>query len=190
MTPFTLVSLPQQTIDDLTRRMRRGGISAQLEPGKKRFASQAGPGTRTPLAMGRSNIDSMAVSQRPTILSPAKGSVSPGGAAKQPSSPFIFITSTNTKPDAASRRSIRSHVMRGKNRKRPSDKAVVQLGSWVNRTGTASLAPNAEPGYVPKSMGSDLKCLPFVEELTSPMLDLVFQCMSRPSGCQSMDSNQ
>ncbi|KAK0740325.1 hypothetical protein B0T18DRAFT_207136 [Schizothecium vesticola] len=169
---FSLVNKPSTT---LTRRTRHGGISAQLEPEKKLFASQAGPGTCIPLAMGRPNLDSMAVSQRPAILSPTTGSVSPGGAAKQPSSPFIFITSTNAKPDAASRRSIRSHVMRGKNRKRPSDKTGVQLGSWINNTGSTSLAPSADLGHVPKSMGCDLKCFPFVQELTSPMLDLVFQ---------------
>ncbi|KAK1830696.1 hypothetical protein QBC39DRAFT_101456 [Podospora conica] len=123
--------------------------------------------------MGRSNIAS-AAGQSPGIPSTK---LSPGGAAKQPSSPFIFVTSTNAKPDAASRKSIRSHVMRGKNRKRPSDEAGVQLGSWINgnATGVASVDPSVKPSDVPRSMGSDLKCFPFVEDLTAPMLDLVFQ---------------
>lgn len=145
--------------------------------------------------MGRSNIEPVAVLRRPAIHSPAKAAISPGAAARQPSTPFIFVTSANAKPDAASRRSIRSHVMRGKNRKIPSDKPGVRLGSWINSgagTGavTTVLLPSAEPSHVPRSMGSDLKCLSFAEELTSPMRDLVFRCTSRPRGCPSFNSSQ
>lgn len=144
--------------------------------------------------MGRSNIEPVVVSRRPAIHSPTKASISPRGAARQPSTPFLFVTSANAKPDAASRRSIRSHVMRGKNRKRPSDKPGVRLGSWINSgaaTGTTVLVPGAEPSHVPRSMGSDLTCLSFAEELTSPMRDLVFQCTSRSIiQCPSFNSNQ
>ena len=105
--------------------------------------------------------------------------VHPDSSTKHGSGPFIFVTSTNAKPDAASRRSIRSHVMRGRNRKRPPEKAGVKAGFWFNNTDTAPSEPQCgRPMRIPRSIGSDLTLFPFAEDLTPPMLNLVFQCMS------------
>ncbi|GAD92297.1 hypothetical protein PVAR5_0887 [Paecilomyces variotii No. 5] len=49
------------------------------------------------------------------------------------SDPFIVATGEDSiKPDASSRRFIRRHVMRGKNRKRIAPRALAH-GSWINR---------------------------------------------------------
>ena len=90
--------------------------------------------------------------------------------------PFIVITSAagSQQPDAATRRYIRSHVMRGKNRKRPRHESS-PAGSWIN--GQLPTEPHPAIPKVPRCLGTDVAFLQYAEDLSPAMQELVFQCL-------------
>lgn len=92
------------------------------------------------------------------------------------SDPFIVSTSLD-KPDAGTRKFIRSHVMRGKNtRKAKQDKAMIH-GTQVQQ----KKPPKNEDVYwlllPPKKISSELALFGYVEEMKPYMLDLIYKGM-------------
>ncbi|KAK4101122.1 hypothetical protein N658DRAFT_524308 [Parathielavia hyrcaniae] len=89
--------------------------------------------------------------------------------------PFIIVTTTSAKPDPAIRKQIRSHVMRGKNRKQRPPHDASQLGSWINGpvhlhpVGQRDVGPEAQ---VPRPLGNDLTRVNFAVEMQPCMIDL------------------
>ncbi|KUJ15199.1 uncharacterized protein LY89DRAFT_106229 [Mollisia scopiformis] len=113
--------------------------------------------------------------------------------------PFIVSTSSD-RTNSAARRLIRSHVMRGKNR-RKSPSSSMKTGAWLN-SGTCSdeelVSAQREcilsgPGL--GFFGSGLRLIPFADDMQPYMLDLVFkfftilmQAMYPIQLCLSVDS--
>lgn len=101
---------------------------------------------------------------------------------KQKKNELAFIVSSSLdKPDPNARQTIRSHVMRGKNRrKRASD--FPKLRSWINQE--TSQDPQLESAAVPvpyfplpMQMGSDLALTQTIAyDMPPDELDLVFKC--------------
>ncbi|KAK4166281.1 hypothetical protein QBC43DRAFT_233681 [Cladorrhinum sp. PSN259] len=86
--------------------------------------------------------------------------------------PFIIITTPSAKIDPAARKQIRSHVMRGKNRKRVDPSRNTTLGSWINHgcqvplsrevaVETAALIHSSIPGR----LGTDISHIQLVDEV-------------------------
>jgi hypothetical protein len=93
----------------------------------------------------------------------------------------FIVSSSLDKPDPNARQIIRSHVMRGKNRrKRASD--FPRLGSWINQKTSQhpqldSAAVPAPYFPLPMQMGSDLALTHTIAYDMQPYeLDLVFKC--------------
>ncbi|KAK4182578.1 hypothetical protein QBC35DRAFT_395685 [Podospora australis] len=105
------------------------------------------------------------------------------GPSKPASNPFIIVDTT-AKIDPAARKQIRSHVMRGKNRKRHGvDREKVAPGSWIgNQPGGAppdSQAVVELPNLrIPRRVGNDMSHLQFIETMDPYMVDLTFQWFS------------
>ncbi|KAK0670032.1 hypothetical protein QBC41DRAFT_98710 [Cercophora samala] len=85
----------------------------------------------------------------------------------------LFIINTSAKIDPASRKQIRSHVMRGKNRKRasPRDKSLIR--SWINDRQVADYSPLSTS--IPPRVGNDLSHIAFITPLEPYMQELMFQ---------------
>ncbi|KAK0707109.1 hypothetical protein B0T26DRAFT_756497 [Lasiosphaeria miniovina] len=99
-----------------------------------------------------------------------------------PGDPFIIVTEPSAKLDAASRKYIRSHVMRGKNRKRRSPHENLSLGPWIKNEKTdpddSSLTSQTSPSPVPTRIGNDFATFPFVVDMTPYMRKLIYQWFS------------
>lgn len=96
--------------------------------------------------------------------------------------PFIISTSLD-KPDATARKSIRSHVMRGKNRRKQP--AKLKPGSWINREGARdkSESEDAERRLAvslapPRPLCSDLQTIHYREQMQPYMYCHIFKCES------------
>jgi hypothetical protein len=102
---------------------------------------------------------------------------------------FIAVTpSARPKPDAASMKHVRSHVMRGRNRRKLVEKPeLAKLLSWINGhhpRENKSSNPQPVSGHdsqldtlpVPRRVGIDLSHLPFAEEMKPYMAESVFTC--------------
>jgi len=111
----------------------------------------------------------------------------PCGAKRTPkterphdSNPFIMITTPSAKIDAAARRQIRSHVMRGKNRKRVDPERNVALGSWINGCQAPRAAPVKMPDRVviPRRVGTEISHFQLVDAVDPHRTELVFTWFS------------
>lgn len=85
----------------------------------------------------------------------------------------LFIVNSSAKIDPASRKQIRSHVMRGKNRKRASQKDKPLIRSWINDCQVADYSPNSIS--IPPRVGNDLSHIAFITPLAPYMQELMFQ---------------
>jgi len=95
--------------------------------------------------------------------------------------PFLILAPSSGKLDAPTRKQLRSHVMRGKNRKHPKPRGTALLDSWINddRSDVAERSPKcALAQSIPPRVGHDLTHIPFVDELNPQTLDLIFKCAS------------
>ncbi len=97
--------------------------------------------------------------------------------------PFLILAPSSGKLDVSTRKQVRSHVMRGKNRKQPKPRANAVLSSWINDD-TSAVAPSHSEGtivqFIPPRVGHDLTHIPFVDELQPHTLDLIFKCARSP----------
>ena len=98
--------------------------------------------------------------------------------AAPPQNQFIIVTRPLGKLDAESQKQIRSHVMRGKNRKQRNPHNSDALGSWVNRRQHAHYNPQmvACPA-VPRLIGNDITHLQFADDIKPYMAELAFKCL-------------
>ncbi|CZR52828.1 uncharacterized protein PAC_02705 [Phialocephala subalpina] len=93
--------------------------------------------------------------------------------------PFI-VTTSHEKPSSASRRLIRSHVMRGKNVKKPAS-SHLKPGAWMNRDSGAEedLEAAEEKSMVPNPRlefaGSGLAFFRFADGVQPYMADMIFK---------------
>jgi len=93
--------------------------------------------------------------------------------------PFIVSTSME-KPTTATRSFIRSHVMRGKNRRVPKSSGL-KPGSWIigqNHSNSREIATNIIKFPNPRFefAGSGLSVTEFADNMQPYMLDLVYKC--------------
>ncbi|KAK4120924.1 hypothetical protein N657DRAFT_692803 [Parathielavia appendiculata] len=87
--------------------------------------------------------------------------------------PFIIVTTSSAKPDAEIRRQIRSHVMRGKNRKHRRRRDADSLGSWINGPDHLHAGGQKAVGAkVPRPLGNDLTQVKFAVQMQPYMVDL------------------
>ncbi len=100
--------------------------------------------------------------------------------------PFIVITpsSANHKLDPESRRYIRSHVMRGKNRKRPAVPAATDAEAdgvqWTNdsdHSATDIQAAVSLPSPARRVANGSMSLLHLAGDVTPRMQQLVYQCL-------------
>lgn len=107
--------------------------------------------------------------------------------------PFIVTTTlAGIKPDASSRRFIRSHVMRGKNRRSDNRRSPpAALGSWINGDQSPDYQ-TPEPAYSSQSLvqihspaplriypqvtAIDMSSLPFAADMEPYMVELLVNC--------------
>ncbi|KAI9037492.1 uncharacterized protein KD926_000287 [Aspergillus affinis] len=93
--------------------------------------------------------------------------------------PFIVTTSLG-RPNKATRKLIRSHVMRGKNRAKHVEAGVV-YGSWINSSlpaKPAGILKAEETGLwipQPRTLCRDLETFTFADQIKPYMLDLIFK---------------
>ncbi|KAK0741795.1 hypothetical protein B0T21DRAFT_345677 [Apiosordaria backusii] len=85
----------------------------------------------------------------------------------------LFIVNSSAKIDPASRKQIRSHVMRGKNRKRVDLSTKPSFRSWINDCQVSDYLPL--PQSIPPRVGNDLSHIAFIIPLKPYMQDLMFQ---------------
>jgi hypothetical protein len=98
--------------------------------------------------------------------------------------PFIIVATSSNKVDPATRKKIRSHVMRGKNRKQPQPRDAAALGSWINGPDHVDLSGQRDvESKIPRSMGHDLTHITFAVKLQPDMVELTFKCMCHVSLC-------
>lgn len=87
-------------------------------------------------------------------------------------SPFIVTTPTNQSVENG-RKFIRSHAMRGKNRKRPPPRPA----SWINGTYLGSESSLKENQLsVPARVGHEFSCIACPPELSPALLDIIWKC--------------
>jgi hypothetical protein len=91
--------------------------------------------------------------------------------------PFI-ISTTSKKPDAATRKLIRSHVMAGRNRTKPLG-IPTKLQSWDKDSATNEFGSLQASSPNLDISGAGLSVVKFADEMQPYMLDLVFQCEYR-----------
>jgi len=126
---------------------------------------------------------------------------SPAQAGPPAHDPFIVTTSA-AKPDEASRKFIRSHVMRGKNRRKRNQVVRHTLpGSWINdmeRPVEQAASPPGQledlqlalasvtsrgislPLSIPPRVGAEFSLLRFADEMKPHRVELVVKCMHHP----------
>jgi hypothetical protein len=93
---------------------------------------------------------------------------------------FIIVTTSSAKVDPATRKRLRSHVMRGKNRKAAPGHNGAEIGSWINGRDHPDASLKRAPAestriYLP--LGGILTHVHFADEMTPYMRELTFQCM-------------
>lgn len=92
----------------------------------------------------------------------------------------FIISAPSGKPDANSRKLIRSYVMRGKNSRKPV--AKLNAGSWINgriaQSGASELTKKIPGAVLPRirPLCPELKAHQFPDHMQPHMLDLVFKC--------------
>ncbi|KAK3904890.1 hypothetical protein C8A05DRAFT_42094 [Staphylotrichum tortipilum] len=92
--------------------------------------------------------------------------------------PFLILAPSSGKLDAPTRKQVRSHVMRGKNRKHPKRRGNALVGSWINDEPPDAVqsSPECAPTqFIPPRVGHDLSHVPFVEEMNPHTLELIFK---------------
>ncbi|KAK3990681.1 hypothetical protein QBC44DRAFT_324597 [Cladorrhinum sp. PSN332] len=103
-------------------------------------------------------------------------------SANTQDSPFIIITTGSAKIDPAARKQIRSHVMRGKNRKRTDpQQRNATLGSWINdcqaiTSPSPALVKTTTPSMqsIPSRVGTDISHIRLVDGVDPYRAKLVF----------------
>lgn len=94
--------------------------------------------------------------------------------------PFIVVTTSSAKLDPATRKQVRSYVMRGKNRKRPKAlPSSAALGSWINGPPDADSHPDAQtasPQTIPPRVGHDMTHISFADDMKPYMLESTYRC--------------
>lgn len=93
-------------------------------------------------------------------------------AAEPQTSPFFIVTTCPSKLDPTARKQIRSHVMRGKNRKQRKPHDGAALGSWINGREQKAIS-----WKIPPRVGNDMTHIAFVGEMQPYMIELTFKCM-------------
>jgi hypothetical protein len=88
--------------------------------------------------------------------------------------PFI-VNDAAGKPDAAARKLIRSHVMRGKNRTKPLGISV-NTGSWIKCSESHEHDRSRLSSLSRQFSGTGLSLIKFPDETQPYMLDLAFKC--------------
>lgn len=101
--------------------------------------------------------------------------------------PFIVLASV-AKPDSNTRKFIRSHVMKGKNK----GKAYHIRRNGTRTSARAGVAVDAEVpgqiptiwdyrplGFIPKRVGSELAFVPFADEIDSSLAVPVVKCIHK-----------
>lgn len=124
-------------------------------------------GTRAPTAAGTKPRASSRTKRIPKSEKP------------QDNNPFI-ITTPSAKIDPAARKQIRSHVMRGKNRKRVDPRRNVTLGSWINDCQAPPAAPVKMPDQmvIPRRVGTEISHFQLVDVVDPHRTQLVFAWFS------------
>ena len=87
----------------------------------------------------------------------------------------FIITTTPQRPGGEDRKTIRSHVMKGKNRR----KRLQELPSWINLAdGTSgdNQRKSTPAAPIPSKIGSDLSLLRFPEDMKQYMMEDVIKC--------------
>jgi hypothetical protein len=87
----------------------------------------------------------------------------------------IFVSNNSGKPNAASRKLIRSQVMRGKNRTKPLS-CPMKRGGWINQHAVSRSYQVEIPKPSLEFSGTGLSLVTFADEMQPYMLDLVFKC--------------
>ncbi|KAI2611908.1 hypothetical protein GGR54DRAFT_334491 [Hypoxylon sp. NC1633] len=85
-----------------------------------------------------------------------------------------FINITPTKQSAGEKRKvIRSHVMRGKNRKKPPPRPL----SWIDSCQAGNVINNSKDNYtsIPGKIGGEFSLTPFSAEINSGMIDTMLK---------------
>jgi len=92
--------------------------------------------------------------------------------------PFILVTTPAAKLDPAARRRLRSHVMRGKNKKKVKMSGSSVLGSWINdqQHDSLGLSRVASSPIFPR-VGTVMSHIPFVEDMNPNKWELIYKCM-------------
>jgi hypothetical protein len=91
--------------------------------------------------------------------------------------PFIIVTTSSEGVDPITRKKIRSHVMRGKNRKQRKPRDAATLGSWINGPDHLDHSEQRDVGSkIPRSMGHDLTHITFAVKMQPGMVELTFKC--------------
>jgi hypothetical protein len=93
-------------------------------------------------------------------------------AAEPPKAPFLIVTTCSAKLDPAARKQVRSHVMRGKNRKQRQPQDGAAPGSWINGRDQEAIS-----WTIPPRVGNDMTHIPFAEKMEPYMAELAFRCM-------------
>ncbi|KAK4039629.1 hypothetical protein C8A01DRAFT_46960 [Parachaetomium inaequale] len=100
---------------------------------------------------------------------------------KEPdNNPFIIFTTSpsSAKVDPATRKRVRSHVMRGKNRKTAPVHAGAEIGSWINGREDPDASLRSVPANRPRiylPVGGILTQFHFADEMTPYMRELTFK---------------
>jgi hypothetical protein len=103
------------------------------------------------------------------------------GEFREKETPFFIVTTSCAKLDPVARKQVRSHVMRGKNRKQPRPHGSVALRSWVNDCQDSEIRQEARGinPSIPPRVGNEMTHIPFADEMQPYMLELAFKC-TRP----------
>lgn len=109
------------------------------------------------------------------------------GGSSGPSANMLFIVSSNTeKVEPATRKLIRSHVMRGKKQKRArpeKDRRTTSWHNWVSVVCRAQAAPvkiedaiKAYAPLIPGRVGSDLSFVEFADAIEPSVVLNMIKC--------------
>lgn len=92
--------------------------------------------------------------------------------------PFILVTTPAAKLDPVARRQLRSHVMKGKNKKKVKMSGSSVLGSWINdqQHDSLGLSRVASSPIFPR-VGTVMSHIPFVEDMNPNKWELIYKCM-------------
>ncbi|KAK4238931.1 hypothetical protein C8A03DRAFT_43410 [Achaetomium macrosporum] len=102
------------------------------------------------------------------------------GAVEPKETPFIIVSTSSAELDPATRKQLRSFVMRGKNRKQNKRHERPAVGSWINgRQGHINgCSRETHKWVISQPLGIDLTTIPFVDDMKPYMLDLTHKWLT------------